>query len=195
MSSSSSDDSFNNNQQQQEEEYAIVAPPSGPRWIQYLPAGIRGAVEASKYRWCAREAGLWGIATGTAMTLHRFRMHSPVTRAVHVGFVTMMGVYVGSYYFCVKRRDHEEHMIQLMMKLNSFEPASIMPEERPIDETHPFVAPGKGEKGDVLAQKQYVVNLPERKEWQPKLPAPELKDVLKPVVNSSNNNHDTEAKP
>jgi hypothetical protein len=82
-------------------------------------------------------------------------------------------------------------MIQLMMKLNSFEPASNMPEERPIDETHPFVAPGKGEPGEEVALKQYVAKLPERKEWQPKLPAPELKDVLKPVVN----NNETEAKP
>jgi hypothetical protein len=192
MSSSASNDTINKNE---EEEYATV-PPSGPRWIQYLPKGIRGAVEASKYRWCAREAGLWGIATGTAMTLHRFRMHSPVTRAVNVGFITTIGVYFGSYYFCVKRRDYEERMIQLMMKLNSFEPATNMPEERPVDETHPFVAPGKGEDGEE-GLKQYVAKLPERKEWQPKLPAPDLKDIIKPVNKNNNNDvdDDTEAKP
>ena len=93
------------------------------KWTRYLPEafGIREAVRQSKYRWCVREAAMWGIATGTAMTLHRYRMQSRRQFAANVGFASLMVVYVGSYYFCVKRRDYREQMIELMMKLNSFE--------------------------------------------------------------------------
>ena len=68
------------------------------KWTRYLPEalGIRDSVQQSKYRWCAREAGMWGIATGTAMTMHRFRMQSRKQFAVNVGFASFMVVYVGS---------------------------------------------------------------------------------------------------
>lgn len=86
------------------------------KWTRHLPEafGIRAAVQQSKYRWCVRESAMWAIATSTAMTLHRFRMQSPTTRAVHVGFTTFFVVYIGSYYFGVKRRDHRERMIELV---------------------------------------------------------------------------------
>lgn len=152
------------------------------RWTRYLPEafGIRKSVEASKYRWCARESAMWGIATGTAMTLHRFRMQSPTTRAVNMGFATVFTVFTGSYYFCVKRRDYQEQMIELMMRLNTFEHAQDMPEERPIDETHPFVLPATDEDADAIRKKQYVAHLPERKEWQPQLPTQDAVNVFQP---------------
>lgn len=148
------------------------------KWTRHLPEafGIRAAVQASKYRWCVREAALWSVATSTAMTLHRFRMQSPVPFAVHIGFSTFFVVYGGSYYFCVKRRDHREKMIELMMKLNSFEHALNMPEPVPVDEQHPFVEPGPSQP-----PKQYVAELPERKEWQSQLPAQDFQDVFRPV--------------
>ena len=48
-----------------------VDPLETAKWTNNLPEafGFREAIRASSYRWCAREAGMWGIATGTAMTL------------------------------------------------------------------------------------------------------------------------------
>jgi len=190
-----SDESRNSSEQQQQQAQAQQRAPSEnaavgdeaiqtAQWTQWLPEsyGIRKAVESSKYRWCAREAGLWGIATGTAMTLHRFRMASPTMTAVNVGFATTMVVYTGSYYFCAKRRDYQEQMIELMMKLNSFDPATEMPEERPLDATHPFVEPAMNE-AQGIPQRQYVANLPERKEWQPQLPTQDAERVFRPTDN------------
>lgn len=141
-------------------------------WTRRLPEsfGIRNAVQQSKYRWCTRESGLWGIATGTTMTLHRLRMQSSTLVAVNVGFASFFTVFVGSYYFCVKRRDYREKMIQLMMKLNSFEHALNMPESVPVNEEHPFVTPDASQ-GEETSTKQYVAHLPERKEWQAPLPS------------------------
>jgi hypothetical protein len=153
------------------------------KWTRHLPEafGIREAVRQSKYRWCVREAGMWGIATGTAMTLHRFRMLSRRQLAVNIGFASLMTVYVGSYYFCVKKRDHQEKMIELLMKLNDSEHASNMPAQRPIDENHPFVRPTTTEEDDTYAipERQYVANLPERKEWQKPVPTQDASDVFK----------------
>jgi hypothetical protein len=145
------------------------------KWTRYLPQafGIRQTVQGSKYRWCVRESSMWAIATGTAMTLHRFRMQSPTKTAVNIGFGSLMVVYVGSYYFCVKKRDYREKVIHIMMQLNSFEPALDMPEPVPVNEYHPFVVPAgdsNDERSGIPAERQYVANLPERKEWQPQLP-------------------------
>ncbi len=40
-------------------------------WTRILPEafGIRKAIDESPFRWCVREAALWGVATGTAMGL------------------------------------------------------------------------------------------------------------------------------
>jgi len=81
-----------------------------------------------------RESALWGIAMGTAMSLHRLRMQSVMATAVNMGFLSFFTVYVGSYYFCVKQRDYCERMIELMMQLNVFAPALEMPEPLPIDD-------------------------------------------------------------
>lgn len=154
-------------------------------WTRYLPErfGIRAAIEQSKYRWCAREAALWGIATGTTMSLHRFRMNSSPRTAIHAGFLSCFTVLYGSYYFCFKRRDYQEQMIELMMKLNTFGHASEMPAEIPIDENHPFVVPVENDdnKTNALPTKQYVAILPERKEWQAPVPTQDAADVFKPV--------------
>jgi hypothetical protein len=151
------------------------------RWTRHLPEalGIREAVRQSKYRWCFRESGLWGVATGTAMALHRLRMSSRPSLAVNAGFATFFAVYFGSYYFCVRRRDYKELMIEQMMKLNAFEHALQMPEPVPLDENHPFVEP-VGDAADG-PPKQYVAHLPERKEWQPPLPPQDASAVFRPA--------------
>lgn len=155
-------------------------------WTNSLPEtwGIRAAVQQSKYRWCVREAGLWGIATSTAMTLHRLRMQTRPTMAMHAGFLTFFGIYIGSYYFCVKRRDYREKMIELMMQLNQFDHAMNMPEPVPVDEQHPFVTPGDTtDDAHAAPPRQYVAHLPERKEWQSQLPSQDAANVFRPVEN------------
>jgi len=51
---------------------AEVDPLETAKWTEYLPEtfGIRDTIRASNYRWCARESGMWGVATGTGMTLY-----------------------------------------------------------------------------------------------------------------------------
>jgi hypothetical protein len=124
---------------------------------------------------------MWAISTGTAMTLHRFRMQSPTNFAVNIGFGSLMVVYGGSYYFCVQKRDYREKMIKIMMQLNSFEPAMEMPEQVPVDELHPFVEPSVDNLSGIPAERQYVANLPERKEWQPQLPTQDADRVFQEV--------------
>jgi Protein of unknown function (DUF3767) len=162
---------------------ALVGQIQTATWINYLPEtfGLRAAVATSKYRWCAREASLWGIATGTAMTLHRFRMQSSVITAVNVGFASVFVVMGGSYFFCVKKRDYQEQMIALMMKFNTAEHVQEMPEQIPVDDHHPFVVPSDDDD-DMVVQPQYTVaTLPERKDWQTPLPTQDFKDIFKPV--------------
>jgi hypothetical protein len=217
-------------QKQQSQEYALTIPEQieTAKWTQHLPEayGIRESVRASKYRWCVRESAMWGIMTGTVMSLHRFRMNLLYSRssssassassaassssmattmkksllyrqrarmAIHVGFVTLSIVYVGSYYFCVKRRDYREKMINLMMELNSFVPATEMPDPIPIDHNHPFVEPidhsaaaTTSSNPDmshhiVPAQRQYVAHIPERKEWQTPIPTQDAGSMFRPV--------------
>jgi hypothetical protein len=153
------------------------------KWTRFLPEafGIRESVRSSKYRWCVREAAMWGIATGTTMTLHRFRMQSRRQLAANVGFASLMAVYVGSYYFCVKRRDYRERMIELMMQLNSFDHALNMPQQPPVDEIHPFVRPEGEEDTAAVPARQYVAHLPERKEWQSQVPTQEASQVFRPA--------------
>ena len=66
-----------------------------------------------------------------------------------------------------------------MMKLNSFEHALNMPATVPVDKNHPFVEPGDGEGTDTtVPAKQYIANLPERKEWQSQLPTQDAGNVF-----------------
>ena len=57
--------------QQQQPSSVEVDPLETAKWTQHLPEtfGIRDSIRASSYRWCARESGMWGIATGTGMAL------------------------------------------------------------------------------------------------------------------------------
>ena len=45
--------------------------PETAQWTKYLPEafGIRENVRNSPFRWCVRESCMWGIATGTTMSM------------------------------------------------------------------------------------------------------------------------------
>ncbi|CAB9522894.1 expressed unknown protein [Seminavis robusta] len=151
-----------------------VDPLETAKWTNSIPEafGLREAIRASSYRWCAREAGMWGIATGTAMTIHRLRMGSNTRFAVNVGMLAFMTVTGGSYYFCCRRRDHRERVVEAMMKLNAFEHASQMPSETPLEQ-HPFAKPGSA-----LPDQEFRGLLKENKEWQPREVNKDMKDVF-----------------
>ncbi|GKY96703.1 hypothetical protein MPSEU_000629800 [Mayamaea pseudoterrestris] len=185
--STSPDNTSRNKSSSSSFENASTTETLAPTWTDHLPQafGIREATQQSKYRWCFRESGLWGITSATAMALHRFRMGSNARVATHAGFGTLFLVYTGSYYFCCKRRDHQEKMIETMMRLNEFQHAAYLPETIPVDEKHPFAVPGSdsGESATVSTKpKQYVAHLPERKEWQSPLPLQDAGQVFRPVM-------------
>lgn len=84
--------------------------------------------------------------------------------AGHVFFGTCMVVMIPSYYFCYRRREHHEKVIEMMMKYNQFGHAKEMPAEPPIEE-HPFwettESPSAGSH-----ESEYRGMIKERKEWQ-----------------------------
>lgn len=164
------------------EDNATVTPVETATWTRYLPNGLRQAVQASKYRWCARESSLWGIASGTAMALHRMRMGSSAGFSVNVGFGALFTVMFGSYYFCVQKRDYQERMIEVLMRLNEFQPADEMPETETIDANHPFMEMSDDNTAAGKNRIQYTAQLPDRKEWQAPVPTQDAKDVFQPVV-------------
>lgn len=139
---------------------------------QFLPEkfGIRKAIEDSPYGWCYRESFLWGIATGTAMGIHRLRMKSHPLFAINIAFLTTITVTLPSYYFCYRKRDHQERVIEMMMAANDFRPGEEIPEQVPIGKDHPFLdvkeENGEGEKDEATLQKEFVARLKEKKEWQ-----------------------------
>lgn len=148
-------------------------------WTQYLPEkfGIRKSIEDSPYGWCYRESFLWGIATGTAMGIHRLRMKSHPLFAINIAFLTTITVTLPSYYFCYRKRDHQERVIEMMMAANDFRPGEEVPEQIPIGDDHPFLdvkkegdtaatSGGNGEKDEATLQKEFVARLKEKKEWQ-----------------------------
>lgn len=72
-----------------------------------------------------------------------------------------------------------------MMKLNSFDHALNMPEPVPVDEHHPFVEPADdNDNASVVPTKQYVAQLPERKEWQSPLPTQDVASVFREETKS-----------
>jgi hypothetical protein len=100
--------------------------------------------------------------------------------AVNVGFATTLLVAVPSYYFCFRRRENKERMIELMMNANDFEPAEDMPEEPSITEDHPFLQEASS-KGDATKPLEYKAYLKEKKEWQEPTPTRDkIKDVFSP---------------
>lgn len=82
---------------------------------------------------------MWGIATGTTMGLHRLRMGSKPNFALNISFITFNLVAIPSYYFCYRKREHKEQMIELMMKANDFAPLEDMPPTVPLTD-HPFIS-------------------------------------------------------
>ncbi|KAL3761286.1 hypothetical protein ACHAWU_010199 [Discostella pseudostelligera] len=119
------------------------------------------------------------------MGIHRLRMGSRSLFAGKVAFGTAFLVVVPSYYFCYRKREHQEHVIELMMAVNDFRPGEEMPETIPLDKDHPFldvrdVADGeKGSERDL--QKEFVARLKEKKEWQEPYRTQDAEDVFKEV--------------
>lgn len=118
---------------------------------------------------------MWGIATSTAMGLHRIRMKSHPQWTFFSILGTLTVVTFPSYYFCHKRRDHKEQMIEMMMKANDFQHSEEMPEPIPQEE-HPFLLHSHGNNGggeeheEQRQRKEFVARLKEKKEWQKQLP-------------------------
>ena len=99
------------------------------------------------------------------------RMGTKPVMAGHVFFGTFMVVMLPSYYFCYRRREHQEHVIETMMKYNQFGHATDLPAE-PSLEDHPFwerkdennVWNGSGT--DTIHDREFRGMIKERKEWQ-----------------------------
>jgi hypothetical protein len=89
--------------------------------------------------------------------------------AGHFFFGTFMVVMLPSYYFCYRRREHQEEVIEAMMKYNQFGHANDMPAEPPLEE-HPFWK--EGTPDDINRQtkhdREFRGMIKERKEWQKK---------------------------
>jgi hypothetical protein len=86
--------------------------------------------------------------------------------AGHVFFGTAMFVMLPSYYFCYRRREHQEEVIEMMMKYNRFGHATDMPPEPPIEE-HPFWQKAGGDSNTSSDhESEYRGMIKERKEWQ-----------------------------
>mmetsp|Transcript_9607 Transcript_9607/g.11153 ORF Transcript_9607/g.11153 Transcript_9607/m.11153 type:complete len:187 (+) Transcript_9607:88-648(+) len=155
------------------------------KWTRYLPEafGIRESVRGSSYRWCVREGGMWGIATATAMSLHRLRAGSKPLIAGHSFFGTFMVVMLPSYYFCYRRREHHEQVIEMMMKYNQFGHAKTdLPAEPPIDE-HPFWEQQQQQQqnNDIIVPKhdrEFRGLIKERKEWQKPSKDPSFEEIF-----------------
>jgi hypothetical protein len=141
-------------------------------WTQFLPEkfGIRKSIEDSPYGWCYRESFLWGIATGTAMGIHRLRMKSHPLFAINIAFLTTITVALPSYYFCYRKREHQERVIEMMMAANDFRPGEEIPDQIPVGKDHPFLDVkedhGEADIDEATLQKEFVARLKEKKEWQ-----------------------------
>jgi len=104
--------------------------------------------------------------------------------AGNVAFFTTCLVFMPSYYFCARRREHQEHVIEMMMAVNDFAPVDEMPEEVPLGRDHPFLdvrdrVDGEASDGDL--QKEFVAKLKEKKEWQAPHKTQDAGDVFKEV--------------
>jgi hypothetical protein len=90
--------------------------------------------------------------------------------AGHFFFGTFMIVMLPSYYFCYRRREHQEEVIEAMMRYNQFGHAQDLPPEPPLEE-HPFWKEGTPEDRDSTQQqikhdREFRGIIKERKEWQ-----------------------------
>ncbi|VEU33882.1 unnamed protein product [Pseudo-nitzschia multistriata] len=88
--------------------------------------------------------------------------------AGHCFFGTFMVVMLPSYYFCYRRREHQEQVIEMMMKYNQFGHATDLPEEPPLEE-HPFWEQnneGDTSNAETKHDREFRGLIKERKEWQ-----------------------------
>jgi len=99
---------------------------------------------------------MWGIATGTTMGLHRLRMGSKPKFALNISFLTFNLVAIPSYYFCYRKREHKEEMIELMMKANDFAPLEEMPPSIPLTD-HTFLSNEHQETGGEVIGKDMTI--------------------------------------
>jgi len=96
--------------------------------------------------------------------------------AGHVFFGTCMLVMLPSYYFCYRKREHQEEVIEMMMKYNRFGHAKELPPEPPLEE-HPFweklgEEDRRRQDDDTATTAKHAAEyrgmIKERKEWQKK---------------------------
>jgi len=99
-------------------------------------------------------------------------MGSKPAMAGHFFFGTFMVVMLPSYYFCYRRREHQEQVIEMMMKYNQFGHASDLPAEPPLEE-HPFweqqdeiTSLNNVDENKTKHDREFRGMIKERKEWQ-----------------------------
>jgi hypothetical protein len=85
--------------------------------------------------------------------------------AGHFFFGTVMIVMVPTYYFCYRRREHKEQVIESMMQYNQFGHANEMPPEPPLKE-HPFWEEADVEQAKGKHDREFRGMIKERKDWQ-----------------------------
>ena len=113
------------------------------------------------------------------------RMGAKPVMAGHVFFGSFMVVMLPSYYFCYRRREHQEHVIEMMMKYNQFGHATDLPEEPPLEE-HPFWKQDDGENSlnnfeeNSLSKhdREFRGMIKERKEWQKAAQDPSFDEIF-----------------
>ena len=109
-------------------------------------------------------------------------MRSHYFFAFNVACGTTLLVAAPSYYFCFRRREHQENVIAMMMAANDFLPGEEMPESVPMDKDHPFLdVRDKNEESERDLQKEFVARLKEKKEWQEPHQTQDAEDVFKEV--------------
>ena len=117
---------------------------------------------------------------------HRLRMGTKPLVAGHFFFGTFMVVMLPSYYFCYRRREHQEQVIEMMMKYNQFGHATELPAEPPLEE-HPFWEQqnqnnndgGMGGTGiETKHDREFRGLIKERKEWQKKSQDPSFDEIF-----------------
>jgi hypothetical protein len=106
-----------------------------------------------------------------------------------VAFGTTCLVVFPSYYFCYRKREHQEKVIEMMMAINDFRPTDEMPETVPLDANHPFLNVKEKryndndyeENDDRGLQKEFVARLKEKKDWQEPHQTQDAENVFKEV--------------
>ena len=113
-------------------------------------------------------------------------MGSKLPTVVNAFFGTSLIVMIPSYYFCYKRREHKENVIEMMMKYNQFGHATEMDPEPPIEE-HPFweqtTSAGEdgldgGEGNRIRHDREFRGMMKERKHWQKPQKEQSLEDIF-----------------